>query len=274
MKSLLSLNATSELSCHSVSQSAVAFSNNMPRIACLSATPQPLKPPANASSTLQLHSPIICRAFLSCPRPLNPPANASRNLQLHSPIICRALLSCPRPLNSPANASSALQLHSPIIRCASLSLTQPLNSPANASSALQLHSPIIYRALLSLTQPLNSPANASSALQLHSPTIYRALLSLTQPLNSPANASSALQLHFPIGLRTPKNQWKAMPQSRRVPPPHPRRNRAAHAPQPPRTKRSDPSYRQPTSLRVTHLHARASQLFVTRKFLFQTSFDK
>ena len=194
LKSLLSLNATSELSCQCVSQSAVAFPNNMPRIACLSATPQPLKPPANASSTLQLHSPIICRALLSCPRPLNPPANASRNLQLHSPII----------------------------RCASLSLTQPLNSPANASSALQLHSPIIYRALLSLTQPLNSPANASSALQLH----------------------------FPIELRTPKNQWKAMPQSRRVPPPQPRRNRAAHAPQPPRTKRSDPSYRQLTSLRV------------------------
>ena len=135
-----------------------------------------------------------------------------------------------RPLNPPANASRNLQLHSPIIRCALPSLTQPLNSPANVSSALQLHSPIIRCASLSLTQPLNSPANASSALQLHSPIIYRALFSLTQPLNSPANASSALQLNFPIELRTPKNQWKAMPQSRRVPPPQPRRNRAAHAP--------------------------------------------
>ena len=173
-----------------------------------------------------------------------------------------------RPLNPFANASRNLQLHSPIIRCASLSLTQPLNSPANASSALQLHSPIIYRTLLSLTQPLNSPANASSALQLHSPKIYRTLLSLTQPLNSPANASSALQLHFPIELRTPKNQWKAMPQSRRGPPPQPRRTCAATAPHMRRTKRSDTSSPQPTSLRVTHLHAHTSQLFVTRKYLF------
>ena len=59
-----------------------------------------------------------------------------------------------------------------------------------------------------------------------------------------------------------------MPQSRRGPAPQPRRNRAAPAPQPLRTKRADTSYRQPTSLRVTHLHARASQLFVTQKYLF------
>ena len=111
-----------------------------------------------------------------------------------------------------------------------------------------MHPPIIRCASLSLTQPLNSPANASSALQLYSPIIYRALLSLTQPLNSPANASSALQLHFPIELRTPKNPRKAMPQSRRGPAPQPCRNRAAHAPHMRRTKRSDTSYRQPTSL--------------------------
>ena len=59
-------------------------------------------------------TPIICRPLLSCPQPLKPPANASSTLQLHSPIICRALLSCPRPLHSPANASRNLQLHSPI----------------------------------------------------------------------------------------------------------------------------------------------------------------
>ena len=160
--------------------------------------------------------------------------------------IYRASLSLTQPLNSPANASRNLQLHSPIIRCASLSLTQPLDSPANASSALQLHSPIIRCASLSLTQPLNSPANASSALQLHSPIIYRTLLSLTQPLNSPANASSALQLHFPIELRTPKNPWKAMPQSRRGPPPQPRRTCAATAPQPRRTCAAPSVPTQPT----------------------------
>ena len=59
-----------------------------------------------------------------------------------------------------------------------------------------------------------------------------------------------------------------MPQSRRGPAPHTRRNRAETAPHMRRTKRSDTSYRQPTSLRVTHLHAHASQLFVTRKYLF------
>ena len=72
----------------------------MPRI------PRPLNPPANASSTLQLHSPIIYRTLLSFPSPLNSPANASSTLQLHSPIVCRTLLSCPRPLNSPAIAVS------------------------------------------------------------------------------------------------------------------------------------------------------------------------
>ena len=54
---------------------------------------------------------IIRRNLLSYPRPLNSPANASSNLQLHSPILCRTLLSFPRPLNSPANASANLQLY-------------------------------------------------------------------------------------------------------------------------------------------------------------------
>ena len=35
-----------------------------------------------------------------------------------------------------------------------------------------------------------------------------------------------------------------------------------------RTKRSDATYRQSTPLRVTHMRAHASQLFVTRKYLF------
>ena len=65
---------TSALSCQCISQSAVAFPK------------------------------IICRNLLSYPRPLNSPANASSNLQLHSPILCRTLLSNPRPLNTPAIA--------------------------------------------------------------------------------------------------------------------------------------------------------------------------
>ena len=55
-----------------------------------------------------------------------------------------------------------------------------------------------------------------------------------------------------------------MPQSRRGP----RHTRAETAPHMRRTKRSDATYRQSTPLRVTRMRAHASQLFVTRKYLF------
>ena len=59
-----------------------------------------------------------------------------------------------------------------------------------------------------------------------------------------------------------------MPQSRRGPAPHTRRNRATHASHMRRAKRSDATYRQSTPLRVTRKRVHASQLFVTRKYLF------
>ena len=62
LKSLLSLYFSFEISTVSI-----LFYSNL-------SFPLPLNFPANASSTLQLHSPIICRTLLSFPRPLNPPA--------------------------------------------------------------------------------------------------------------------------------------------------------------------------------------------------------
>ena len=180
---------------------------------------------------------------------------------------CTAFLSATSELSCQCVSQSAVAFPNNMPRIAFLSATSELSCQCVSQSAVAFPNNVPRIAFLS--EP-SCQCVSQCAVAFPNNMPRTAFLSATSELSCQWVSQSAIA--FPNRTTHAKKSTKSYASISTgvgaAHAPQARRNGAETVPQPCRTKRSDTSYRQPTFLRVTHMHAHASQLFVTRKYLF------